>query len=496
MANRQVPIDPLNPGGSPGTITFYPNTPAEPAGVFAFSYYNRGGDKLFANRNIREGAAKESNVYIQGLLTYLELTELDGPFRGWKVVIYIDEVTKFYLDLYKGYGYEHIIRLLAHPNLIVALCDWPEYTINPYKYEGRSYTKIDNILLRTLRFHAFLDFFGVPVLVRDADTYFETQMVEIPQLVAKENANPRPLKSFREYLSDWEGALFEHHMRSGLPFLLSAHPGYMQDWHANDKVGMHTFGHLAGLVNCMPGLAEWHPENPANLWNLSLTWLRDRYKIRLYYGKYQALSNLQRDTYIGKDEQIISFVWLEYLFPKCFFFYFHIQNTESLNQMKRAKSAKNDHGVSIYYDMFMRFQGGFLEAHTNRLWTPHQKLLHFKDCETEAACKGVFDTMVAEQYFPDDTVFERDIQPYLKDKYLFNHLNVFNVVEAFRDTFYFEFLKHILRTFLDMYIAKRDKMIANAAAKAEGGKRRSRKMRKNHSRKTRRTIRSLRKIYT
>lgn len=486
--NRTVPIDTRDP--TKGLITFYPNTPTEPTGVFAFSYYNRAGQSTFTNKNIISGSAKNPYSYLRGMLTYLQLTELEGPFTGWKVIVYIDEMTKFMINVNDS---EMMTIFKKHPNLILAVCTWPEYEVDPLTgtLNKQTYKKIENVLLRTLRFHALLDFYNVPVCIRDADTHFENLMLTIPSIIAKKNiSGPRPLKSFIQYLFEWEATLFDHHMRSGFLFLLTAHPGYMQDWHANTKLRMFTMGHMAGLINGLPGLSEWHPENPSNLWNLSLDWLRDRYSIILKYG-IKTISNLDSITYIGKDEQIISFVWLEHLITKCFFFYYHIQDTEHLNQMNRAKEAYAA-GIPLYLDMFMEYKEGFLRENPNRLWTPHIKLLKFKDCSGEVECKTVFDNLMIERYFPEETIFETNIVPYIQDPFLFNHLNIFNVTEAFRDPFYTDFLRFVLHKFLAMYLLKRESFKAAAAVKAPrslGGKRRSRNTTRKDSRKSKRKTR-------
>ena len=487
VENRTVPIDTRDP--TKGLITFYPNTPTEPKGVFAFSYYNRSKQKIFTNKNIVSGASKDPFSYLKGMTTYLQLTELEGPFIGWKVVVYTDEMTRFIIDDQKN---DAMIAFKQHPNLILAVCTWPEYELDPLINDKKIYKKIENVLLRTLRFHAFLDFYTVPVCIRDADTHFENLMLRIPVLLSKKNVSgPRPLKTFIQYLFDWEVALIEHHKSSGFLFLLTAHPGYMQDWHANTKLRMYTMGHMAGIVNCLPGLSEWNPENSSNLWNLSLEWLRERYSIKLAYGKHKVISNLDSITYIGKDEQIISFVWLEHLITKCFFFYYHIQDTEHLDLMKRAREAR-DKGVPFYFDMFMKYKGGFLEENPNRLWTPHMKLLKFQECSGEIECKKVFDSLMSEHYFPEETIFDINIFPYIQDPFLFNHLNVFNVIEAFRDPVYIDFLRFVLNKFLSMYLSKREAFQALTAVKASislGGKRRARRTVRKGSRKSKRKTR-------
>jgi hypothetical protein len=311
---QEVPID--RSGDSErtrGKISYIYNTPSDPAGIFSFSYYYRPQPSR-GNKNVQyaEVAAK-FYTYIKGMTEQTKLTELAGsPFAGWKTVIYTDNATIQALpSLPTSFGNqatptplppanEAARALFSHPNVIIALCEWPEYS------QIQTGESIDGIILRVMRHKALMDFAAVPVFVRDADTYFTSELFQ---------------DNYFERLQAWETSLLQNQQASGKPFLVAGTPTYVRQWHANRKGGIFKSpGVLAGLVNSLGGISEWAS---GELWDQSLSYIRGYCRIHI---EAQALSNIYEPTYVGKDEQIMIFVWIPALLDRTFFLYFDFHN--------------------------------------------------------------------------------------------------------------------------------------------------------------------------
>ena len=298
-----IPID--AEGATPrerGQITYRYNTEAEPRGVFSFAWYYRPRPSA-GNRNQTEPViAGKYYTYLKGMSKYYELTEAPS-FAWWKVVIYTDRATLASIDQLPDTLLNPARRLardlLSRSNIILAICEWPEFS------QAQTADSIDGVILRMLRHKALMDFPHIPVFVRDADTYFTNEL---------RRAN------FSNRLLEWEDLMLEHHMRSGLPFLVAGSPTYKRGWHKNRVHNVQVEGVLAGLVNRVGEIPEW---TDGSLWSQSLSFVRGRCRIIPDIG---ALSNRDESTYIGKDEQVIIFIWIPTLLDRTFFFYFDFHN--------------------------------------------------------------------------------------------------------------------------------------------------------------------------
>jgi hypothetical protein len=293
-----VPIAPGATSREIGQIEYNFNTPEEPTGIFSFTYYYRHRPSA-GNRNVQEPlVAAKYFRYVKGMTSFLSLTTL-APFLGWKLVIYTDNNTLSNIENLPetpiSPARSTAIALLTHPSVIVARCEWPEYS------QLQTTASIDGVILRVLRHKAMMDFSTVPVLIRDADTYFDTEW---------------DMHNFDEQLHRWESLLFQRHIESGKLFLVTGSPSYERRWHRNARKNFDSPGLLAGLVNCLPGIEEWRT---GALWEESIRFIRGRCSIILESG---VLSDILESTYIGKDEQIIIFIWVPVLLERTFFFYF------------------------------------------------------------------------------------------------------------------------------------------------------------------------------
>ena len=311
-----VPVDARTEDESMrGSITYHYNTPSDPTGVFSFSWYYRH-EPTDVNRNVKyNNRGDRLMVYLLGLMTYIRLTE-QPAFPGWKVVLYTDQNTLDNLQLIQETKPIHFATtqtILTHPNVIVAVCSWPEYyTGNNSANTGTRSKKIDGIILRMFRNRAFCEFHRIPVFVRDADTIFNVRTIEGPTF--------EPQVGTLQSIMEWENAVYKNLEKSGKQFLVASNIQYRKPWHYNNKTKMYTMGFLAGLTTSLGGLPEWDPANPNNLWNQSIDYVRGRSEV-INNPPIRQLSNLEEITYGGKDEQIISFVWLPAIVDRTFFFY-------------------------------------------------------------------------------------------------------------------------------------------------------------------------------
>lgn len=346
---RQVDIDfrQTDPDKK-GLITYHYNEPSEPKGLFSFTWYYRHKPTT-SNRNITSSTsiANEERLlkYSIGLELYLQIIAVKFP--NWKIVIYTDQDT---LEGYQNVSNkvkQRIDAILTDPNTILATCSWPEYyTGSP---EGDHSKKIDNVIFRIFRNRAFCDFNAVPVLVRDADTIFDLSIYK-----------PITQAEINKY-ADWEHICFSLHQTTGKPFLVTSTLTYNRQWHTNSKYNFPSMGFFAGVTNKLEYLEQWNPSNPDNLWLKSLDFIRPRSYVIL---ETQQLVNLHNPSYIGKDEQVIFFVWLPELVDETFFLMLNISKepTTSLEYLNK----EDDRFLKRYFN-------GILTNLMN-LGVPQQKL--------------------------------------------------------------------------------------------------------------------------
>jgi hypothetical protein len=285
-----------------GQITYRYNTPDDPAGLFSFSYYFRATPTT-ANRNVRlrEVAAK-APVYVKGMSAYTSLTEREA-FARWKTVIYTDRQTLDSLEQLPASVRPLMTALMANPRVIVAVCEWPEFSRN------QSPVAIENSILRVMRHKAMADFPEIPTFVRDADTVFVDDL------------QYGGLAPFVDKLYAWESTMLGKLRESGKVFLVSGVPSYKRQWHVNSRRNFESQGILAGLT-CSLGIGARGSE----VWQQSLGFIRGRCHIDVGRG---VISNIVDKTYIGKDEQILIFIWIPELMNDTFFFYFDFAEYES-----------------------------------------------------------------------------------------------------------------------------------------------------------------------
>lgn len=318
MSIKKTYIDPDDT--SKGHIEYRAKNSDEPKGVFSSTYYFgrdfKGQDDPWS----------KVDVYKAGILQYLQVTEAP-EFAGWKLILYTDALSLDRSDaidktMFKAEPPPEKLeqhrkeweQIKSHPNVVFAVVTWPEYAVG---YGDGSET-IDNAILRALRLKAFHDFPKCPVFVRDADTLFEN-LVRVGSIVPE--------------LIRWEVTLWENLKRifdkkSPYRILIASQPSYQRQWHIHPDTGVKTTGCYAAVTSCLGDMPEWAD---GSLWRECLKYFRDHTKIIRHPSGERIPNNLGKPTYIGKDEQLLSYVVLQYAFERVYFYYLeyiHVEGTK------------------------------------------------------------------------------------------------------------------------------------------------------------------------
>lgn len=310
---KRVPIDPDD--ATKGHVDYIATEAAatQPLkGVFVTTYYFRETDcaecKDFKGQ---DSPWTKTDVYKTGLLQYLRVTE-QPEFAGWKVVIYTDALSVEKPVFRNSTATQDRIRkhwsewqaIANHPNVVFAVVTWPEYAVGPLG-DGKT---IDNAILRAMRLKAFQDFATVPVFLRDADTLFEN-LVKVRPIV-------RELAVWEDTLRREFGAIAN---APGSPYklLVASQPNYHRQWHVHPVTGTNTTGCYAAVTTSLGPIPEWQD---GTLWRKCLKYLRT-YSQVVDTSEGRAPNDLGKPTYIGKDEQLVSYVVLPAIFEKIYFYY-------------------------------------------------------------------------------------------------------------------------------------------------------------------------------
>jgi hypothetical protein len=310
-------IDPENT--TAGYIEYTSNNSLdEMKGAFVTTYYFRDADCTTCNDFKGQDLPwVKTDVYKVGILRYLDVTT-QSDFEGWKLIIYLDQHSLENPIFKTNTSSERAIKhkneweeISSHPNVVFAVVNWPEYAVGS---KGDSKT-IDNAILRALRFKAFHDFPDSPVFIRDADTLFEN--------LIKGEKGGMTLSVFTTALTKWEKTLWDalkELFSESNPYriLIASQPNYYRQWHVHPKTGRRTTGCYAAITSSLGNLSEF---KDGTLWKACLTYLRENMQI-VRQGIHLVPSNLSKPTYIGKDEQLLSFVLIPRILDKIYFYYF------------------------------------------------------------------------------------------------------------------------------------------------------------------------------
>jgi len=308
-----------------GSIEYQSQVPLDQcSGLFVTTYYFRETECADCNDfKGQDSPWVKNDVYKVGLLQYLAIT--DRPeFAGWKVVIVTDQHSMenpiFRTNTETERAQKHKReweQIVAHPNTVFAVVNWPEYTVGS-KGDGKT---VDNAVLRALRMKAFTDFPNMPVFVRDADTLFEN--------LIKDGGGSTTLPNFTEKFAIWEKTLWDNLVKlfadpSPYKILIASQPNYHRQWHVHPETGTNTPGCYAAITSSLGGISEM---SDGSYWRAALKYLRQTTRV-IQTGSERNPENISKPTYIGKDEQLLSYVMIPLMFDKIYFYYFEYIEVE------------------------------------------------------------------------------------------------------------------------------------------------------------------------
>jgi hypothetical protein len=182
---------------------------------------------------------------------------------------------------------------------------WPEYAIDA---DG-SGDAIDNAILRMMRMKALYDFPGIPVFVRDADTLFEN-LVKVRSIAAE--------------LTAWEFTLWEQLRKifgaPGSPYkiLIASQPNYHRQWHVHPETGQETNGCYAAVTSTLGDMTAW---TDGSMWRACLAYVRKHTQMEKDMGGKRASTTVDKPSYIGIDEQLLSYVVIAKALEQVYFYY-------------------------------------------------------------------------------------------------------------------------------------------------------------------------------
>jgi hypothetical protein len=313
MALLQANID-LD--GGPGTIQYKAVDTAltsveDIKGVFVTTFYFH--DKYEG----QDQPWTKTDIYKKGILHMLSVTD-DPAFAGWKLIIYTDQIsletpyssTTTNLEMHKQEW--EIIK--THKNTIFAIIDSTDFAVG----DGTDTKTIDNAIIRAFRMRAFHDFHNIPVMIRDADTLFEN--------IVKILDGGRPAK-FKEEMITWEKTFLENlKTKPAQTLVIASQPNYHRQWHVDPATGVSTTGCYAAVTSTLGNIDEW---KNGSLWRKCFEYLKKNTKIENVTGTRKP-KNISLPTYIGKDEQLLSYVIIPEILNKVHFYYLEYIQVEGV----------------------------------------------------------------------------------------------------------------------------------------------------------------------
>lgn len=303
MPNQiQINIDPDD--ASKGQIVYTMNTPDTPSGIFATAYYYRDEGEFKG----QDSQWTKTDIYKKGIIQYLKATE-SPQFKGWKVIVYLDTlslespITKQTTHPKYALHVQEWNAIAKHPNVIFGVIQWTEYSVGE---EGGK--TIDNAIIRALRMKALTDFPLIPVFIRDADTLFE---------------NILKMRDMVEDIVKWEYTLMQELKRivaeGKYQIIIASQPNYHRQWHVHPITREKTTGCYAAVTSTLGNIEEC---KSGTLWRACLKYLRSSSKrVNAVGSNKTTTSNSHAPTYIGKDEQLLSYVFIPMIFDKVQFYY-------------------------------------------------------------------------------------------------------------------------------------------------------------------------------
>jgi len=337
----QCNIDPDDP--SKGQVIYTMNNNTERKGLFVSAYYYRDSDE----GKQQDTKWTKTDIYKKGLIHYLKVTESEA-FKGWKLLIYIDNqslhtpittnksVANYAMHL------EEWNTIAKHPNVIFGVIMWPEYSVGAG--DGMI---MDNAMIRAFRLKALTDFPEIPVFVRDADTLFE---------------NIIKVKTIYDELTAWELTLKNEleriYSETHYQIIIATQPNYHRQWHMHPLTRDFTVGCYAAVTSTLGNIPDC---KNGFLWRKCLEYLRTTSKMMNVAQNKRTPSNSWAPTYIGKDEQLLSFVFIPHIFDQIYFYYLEYIQVEGtkiiLSDLTPFAQTLLDKGLTRYPSPYITSRG-------------------------------------------------------------------------------------------------------------------------------------------
>jgi hypothetical protein len=232
--------------------------------------------------------------------------------------------------------------IAKHPNVIFGVIMWPEYSVG-----AGDGMVMDNAMIRAFRLKALTDFPKIPVFVRDADTLFE---------------NLLKIRTIYDELTKWELTLKTElekiDRETPCQIIIATQPNYHRQWHVHPVTGAETIGCYAAVTSTMGNIDECLD---GSLWRKCLAYLRSTSKIMNVAQNKKIPSNSYAPTYIGKDEQLLSFEIIPYIFDKIYFYYLEYIQVEGtkiiLSHLTPFAQTLLDKGLTRYPSPYIASKG-------------------------------------------------------------------------------------------------------------------------------------------
>jgi hypothetical protein len=333
--------------------------------LFSFVlYYRYNEDFLKSNYKNSEDFLKsrcedflKSKYYI-GLQIYAEIIHTNNFFTNYGMVIYTDENT---FDILKKI-------FSIYEKVIIAVVNWPKFKIDC--------NKIENTVLRCLRFHALEAFPNSDILIRDSDTIFPTEIFSSNHAyqmgIKGYNSNGNPIEDYRRVMinkiGDWEKTFIEKIFQKDTPsIIIGTNLLYLQKWHReipfqiNNSIiskylykptKSNNFFYFNAPNGVFAGFINFKRNRPSDLWTYSIDYIHNQFEIKDGKINNIKLNYRKKVTSIGKDEKIILFIIIVKYWSLCFFF--TIYYTDNIEYYSEAniidiKNEDNEDNEDIDY---------------------------------------------------------------------------------------------------------------------------------------------------
>lgn len=294
-----------------GSFQYLKNTRKNQAvkGIFAFSFY-------LIPEDIHTYYDFTENIYLEGLGIYTYCIERENSvFKDWKVVIYTDISTYELLQTRaeKKPSLKSLF-LLENPNVDYVIVDWPYYSP-----DGKA---VNGDVLRVMRLRAFFDFPTIPVFVRDADTIwsegtsYRMRYIAIP----------------KEGIYEWEENYYLNASKLPNTFFFGTSLHYKKPWHLESSLGA-----FAGLQSIIPTVPCFQS---LDLWNQSIDTILSKSVREKKENKIVYSNKNKPQIRIGKDEQILLFIFLPACFQHIFFFELDLYRQRTFELKEESLNSK------------------------------------------------------------------------------------------------------------------------------------------------------------